>query len=116
MGSYCLINIVLVAIAVLHPGWAGVWMIFLTSFFMSLMYPTIFALGLQGLGPDSKLGGSLLVMAIAGGAVLTPMMGVLADRTSVALAYGIPLAGYVLIGCYSWLGQTKVGAASQPES
>jgi FHS family L-fucose permease-like MFS transporter len=81
-------------------------MIFLTSFFMSLMYPTIFALGLQGLGTDSKLGGSLLVMAIAGGAVLTPVMGVLADKTSsVALAYGIPLIGYVLIACYSYLAQ-----------
>jgi FHS family L-fucose permease-like MFS transporter len=107
MGSYCAINIVLVAVAVAHPGWAGVWMIFVTSFFMSLMYPTIFALGLQGLGSDSKLGGSLLVMAIAGGAVLTPVMGVLADRTSVALAYGVPLVGYVLIGCYSWFGQRR---------
>jgi FHS family L-fucose permease-like MFS transporter len=116
MGNYCLINIVLVSIAVLHPGWAGVWMIFLTSFFMSLMYPTIFALGLQGLGSDSKLGGSLLVMAIAGGAVLTPMMGVLADKASVALAYGIPLIGYLLIGCYSWFGQRPIGAASEPEA
>jgi FHS family L-fucose permease-like MFS transporter len=106
MGSYCLINIVLLAIAVLHRGWVGVWMIFLTSFFMSLMYPTIFALGLQGLGLDSKLGGSLLVMAIAGGAVLTPFMGVLADKTSsVALAYGIPLFSYVLIACYSYFAQ-----------
>jgi FHS family L-fucose permease-like MFS transporter len=112
MGSYCAINIVLVAVAVAHPGWAGVWMIFITSFFMSLMYPTIFALGLQGLGSDSKLGGSLLVMAIAGGAVLTPMMGVLADKTSVALAYGIPLIGYVWIGCYSWFGQTKTPTAA----
>jgi FHS family L-fucose permease-like MFS transporter len=112
MGSYCAINIVLVAVAVAHPGWAGVWMIFITSFFMSLMYPTIFALGLQGLGSDSKLGGSLLVMAIAGGAVLTPMMGVLADKTSVALAYGIPLIGYVWIGCYSWFGQTKKPTAA----
>jgi len=106
MGSYGLINILLVAIAVLHRGWVGVWMIFLTSFFMSLMYPTIFALGLQGLGTDSKLGGSLLVMAIAGGAVLTPFMGVIADKTSsIALAYGIPLLGYVLIVCYSYLAQ-----------
>jgi FHS family L-fucose permease-like MFS transporter len=106
MGGYCAINIVLVAIAVFDRGWVGVWMIFLTSFFMSLMYPTIFALGLQGLGVDSKMGGSLLVMAIAGGAVLTPVMGVLADKTtSVALAYGIPLFGYVLIACYSYLAQ-----------
>jgi FHS family L-fucose permease-like MFS transporter len=106
MGSYCMINMVLVAIAVFDRGWTGVWMIFLTSFFMSLMYPTIFALGLQGLGTDSKLGGSLLVMAIAGGAVLTPAMGVLADRTSsVALAYGVPLVGYAIIACYSYFGQ-----------
>jgi FHS family L-fucose permease-like MFS transporter len=102
MGSYCLINALLVCSAVLHPGWAGVWTIFITSFFMSLMYPTIFALGLQGLGQDSKLGGSLLVMAIAGGAVLTPLMGIIADLTSsVASAYCIPLLGYLLIACYA---------------
>jgi len=115
MGSYCVINIVLVSIAVMHPGWAGVWMIFLTSFFMSLMYPTIFALGLQGLGSDSKLGGSLLVMAIAGGAVLTPLMGVFADRTSsVASAYSIPLLAYILIACYSYFAQTDPTLASTP--
>jgi FHS family L-fucose permease-like MFS transporter len=113
MGTYCLINIVLVAVAVFDRGWLGVWMIFLTSFFMSLMYPTIFALGLQGLGTDSKLGGSMLVMAIAGGAVLTPIMGVLADRTtSVALAYGIPLAGYALIACYSYFAQPRLVTTS----
>jgi FHS family L-fucose permease-like MFS transporter len=111
MGGYCVINILLVSIAVLHRGWAGVWMIFLTSFFMSLMYPTIFALGLQGLGEDSKLGGSLLVMAIAGGAVLTPIMGVVADKTaSVALGYCIPLVGYVLIACYAYLPQPQAEA------
>jgi FHS family L-fucose permease-like MFS transporter len=114
MGAYGLINVVLVAIAVLHPGWVGVWMIFCTSFFMSLMYPTIFALGLHGLGADSKLGGSLLVMAIAGGAVLTPLMGVLADRSSsVALAYSIPLAGYIVIAWYSYFGQSECKVAVQ---
>src|SRR5206468_8709872 len=75
MGTYSLANIVLVSIGVLRPGWIGTWCIFLTSFFMSLMFPTIFALGLKGLGPNTKLGGSLLVMAIIGGAVLTPVMG-----------------------------------------
>jgi FHS family L-fucose permease-like MFS transporter len=106
MGSYCMINIALVVVAVAHPGWAGVWTIFLTSFFMSLMYPTIFALGLQSLGSDSKMGGSLLVMAIAGGAVLTPVMGIVADRSaSVALSYAIPLLGYAVIACYSYFCQ-----------
>jgi FHS family L-fucose permease-like MFS transporter len=84
----------------------GVWAIFVTSFFMSLMYPTIFALGLHGLGEDSKVGGSLLVMAIIGGAVLTPLMGIIADKSSnLALSYGVPLAGYVVIACYSFFGQ-----------
>jgi FHS family L-fucose permease-like MFS transporter len=111
MGAYCLINIVLVAVAMTHAGWAGVWMIFVTSFFMSVMYPTIFALGLQGLGADSKVGGSLIVMAIVGGAVLTPAMGLIADRTgNVAVAYGVPLAGYVLIACYAYLGQRRAEA------
>lgn len=113
MGSYCLINIVLVSIAVVHPGWFGVWMIFLTSFFMSLMYPTIFALGLQGLGQDSKVGGSLIVMAIVGGAVLTPLMGVIADLSkSIAYAYSIPLCGYAFIACYSFFAKAPRGSST----
>ena len=78
--------------------------IFLTSFFMSLMYPTIFSLGLQGLGAGSKVGGSLIVMAIVGGAVLTPIMGVIADASrSVAGAYAIPLFAYTVIAVYSFV-------------
>jgi FHS family L-fucose permease-like MFS transporter len=113
MGVYSLINIALVASAVLHPGWGGVWAIFVTSFFMSLMYPTIFALGLHGLEEDSKVGGSLLVMAIIGGAVLTPLMGIIADKTlNLGLSYSVPLAGYLVIACYSFFGQ-RPQAASQ---
>lgn len=104
MGIYSVINIVLVALAVLHPGWPGIWAIFLTSFFMSSMFPTIFALGVQGLGDNSKVGGSLIVMAIVGGAVLTPLMGLIADSTkNLALAYCIPLAAYLIIAAYSFL-------------
>lgn len=106
MALYCGVNIVLVGLAIVHPGWMGVWLIFLTSFFMSLMYPTIFALGLHGLGSDSKVGGSLLVMAIVGGAVLTPLMGVIADAAlSIRYAYCVPLVGYLVIGGYALLGQ-----------
>jgi FHS family L-fucose permease-like MFS transporter len=105
MGSYCIANIVLVAVAVLKPGWLGLWCVFLTSFFMSLMFPTIFALGLKGLGPNTKLGGSLLVMAIVGGAVLTPLMGLISEKThSLALAYSVPLLAYVIIALYSFWG------------
>ncbi len=105
MGSYCVANIILVAVAVLMPGWLGLWCVFLTSFFMSLMFPTIFALGLKELGPNTKLGGSLLVMAIVGGAVLTPLMGFISEKThSLALAYGVPLCAYVVIALYSFWG------------
>ncbi len=111
MAVYCAINAVLASVAILHPGWLGVWTIFLTSFFMSLMYPTIFSLGLHGLESDAKVGGSLLVMAIVGGAVLTPAMGVLADRThNLALAYAVPLAGYLVIALYAVFGQRRVEA------
>ena len=105
MGSYSVVNIVLVALAVLRPGWLGLWCVFLTSFFMSLMFPTIFALGLKGLGPNTKLGGSLLVMAIVGGAVLTPLMGFISETThSLALAYSVPLLAYLIIALYSFWG------------
>jgi FHS family L-fucose permease-like MFS transporter len=113
MGIYCAINIGLVALAILHPGWIGMWGIFLTSFFMSLMYPTIFALGLHGLGEDSKVGASLLVMAIVGGAVLTPLMGIIGDAShSIRLVFVIPLLAYLIIGGYAIFGQrSEAGAA-----
>ena len=105
MGGYCIANIILVAVAVVMPGWFGLWCVFLTSFFMSLMFPTIFALGLKGLGPNTKLGGSLLVMAIVGGAVLTPLMGFISEKThSLALAYSVPLVAYLVIAFYSFWG------------
>jgi FHS family L-fucose permease-like MFS transporter len=105
LGVYALVNIALVAVGVLWPGWAGLWAVFLTSFFMSLMFPTIFALGLKRLGPNTKIGGSLIVMAIVGGAVLTPLMGLIAEaRRSIALAYLVPLVAYVFVAAYAFLG------------
>jgi FHS family L-fucose permease-like MFS transporter len=105
MGIYCLINIVLVAIGVAFPGWVGLWAIFVTSFFMSVMFPTIFALGIDGLDQNTKIGGSLIVMAIVGGAVLTPLMGWIAQtQHSIARAYLVPLVSYCGIALYSFVG------------
>lgn len=105
LGVYALANIGLVAFGVLHPGWAGLWAILLTSFFMSLMFPTIFALGLKGLGPNTKIGGSLIVMAIVGGALIPPLMGKIADaRHSMAPAYILPLLAYLFIAAYAFGG------------
>jgi FHS family L-fucose permease-like MFS transporter len=105
MGIYSLANVLLVLIGVLFPGWVGLWSLFLSSFFMSLMFPTIFALGLKGLGPNTKIGGSLLVMAIIGGAVLTPLMGLISEaHHGIAWAYTIPMLSYIYIVFYSFFG------------
>lgn len=105
MGSFALINMVLVAIGILLPGWVGLWAIFLTSFFMSLMFPTIFALGLNGLGENTKSGSSILVMAIIGGAVFTPLIAFLFQAThSMATAMLIPLCCYFVVVLYAFWG------------
>jgi MFS transporter, FHS family, L-fucose permease len=105
MGLYSIANVILVAIGILFPGWLGLWAIFLTSFFMSLMFPTIFALGLKGLGPNTKLGGSFIVMAIIGGAVFTPLMGLVFEVTkSMAMAMLIPLGCYIFIAYFAFIG------------
>jgi MFS transporter, FHS family, L-fucose permease len=104
MGAYSLINITLVAVAVIRPGWVGLLCLFATSFFMSLMFPTIFALGLKGLGGSTKIGGSLLVMSIIGGAVLTPAMGLISLQFGIGAAYLVPLVAYIYISAYSFFG------------
>ena len=109
MGIYSIVNVILVAVSIITPGWIGMWMLFFTSFFMSLMYPTIFAMSIKGLGPNTKIGGSVLVMAIIGGAILTPVMGLIAQETnSMAMAMIIPLLAYVYILYYSWFGSKPV--------
>ncbi|MFP5248332.1 MAG: L-fucose:H+ symporter permease [Acidobacteriota bacterium] len=106
MAVYALVNMVLLAVGILWPGWIGLWAVFLTSFFMSVMYPTIFALGLEGLGPNTKIGGSMIVMAIAGGAVLTPVMGLISQQWhSVSRAYLVPLAAYGIVALFSFAAQ-----------
>jgi FHS family L-fucose permease-like MFS transporter len=103
MGVYSVINVALVLVGVIAPGWIGAWTLLLSSFFMSLMFPTIFALGLKGLGPNTKIGGSLLVMSIVGGAVFPLLMGFISDRMhSLALAYIVPLLAYAYIAMYSF--------------
>jgi len=105
MGIYGLMNVTLLGIAVFHPGWIGVWAIFLTSFFMSLMFPTIFALGIKELGPNTKLGGSLMVMAIIGGAVFPPLEGLVFQATrSMATAIAMLLSCYAFITHYAFIG------------
>ena len=109
MAMYSMINILMVAIAVFLPGGIGGWSLIMTSFFMSLMFPTIFALGVKGLGVNTKLGGSFIIMAIVGGAIWTPIMGLISDLTkSLAVAMSVPMMAYIYI-CYYALAGSKPG-------
>ena len=98
MMIYALINIGLLLFGIFHPGPAGLGAILLTSFFMSVMFPSIFAMGLKDLGPNTNIAGSLLVMAIVGGAILPPLMGLF---HTTAASYQIPLYGYLAVAAYS---------------
>lgn len=102
MGIYGIANILLVSIGIFFPGWVGVWCIFATSFFMSLMYPTNFALGVKGLGNMTKTGGSVLVMSIVGGAIFPPLMGLMAEKTGMAIAMSLPLICYIYITYFAF--------------
>ncbi|MDR1610670.1 MAG: L-fucose:H+ symporter permease [Candidatus Symbiothrix sp.] len=97
---YAIIIIALVLVAVLSPTMAGVWALVASSFFMSIMYPTIFSFGVSGLGKETKLASSVLVMAIAGGAVLTTLMGRLSDRIGITNAYLVPAFCFVVVALF----------------
>jgi FHS family L-fucose permease-like MFS transporter len=106
---YATTNVVLLGFAIANPGMHGAYAIVTSSFFLSIMFPTIFALGLKGLGPNTKLAGSFLVMAVAGGAVFPPILGFVARQTgSVANGYIVPLLGYVAVGLYGLMLRRKV--------
>lgn len=101
MWLYALANVALCAYAILIPDHSGLLALAATSFFMSLMFPTIFALSIKNLGPLAKAGSSLVIMAIIGGAVLTAMMGLLSDLTSIHTAVAIPLVCFVVVALYA---------------
>ena len=104
LGVYAIVNVGLGLVAVMRPGWVGAMCLLTTSLFMSIMFPTIFALGLKGMGDKTKTAGSLLVMAILGGAALTKVMGMLADSSGLQAAYLVPVACFAAVALYAWFG------------
>lgn len=95
-------------IVILADGMVGVIALVIISAFMSLMFPTIFGLGVRGLGEDTKIGGSGHIMAIVGGAVITTVQGQVSDLTgSIHLAYFVPLACFVYIAFYALSNKLK---------
>jgi MFS transporter, FHS family, L-fucose permease len=107
---YAIFNVSLLAFAILRPGICGAYAIVISSFFLSVMFPTIFAFGVRGLGPNTKLAGSFLVMAVAGGAVFPPLLGLIARLSgSIAKGYVVPLLGYVIVAIYGFVVRRMIG-------
>lgn len=101
LSIYAIINIGLVSAAVLHPGQMGSALLLASSFFMSMMFPTIFALGVKGLGSRTKLASSLIVMSVVGAALVPPLVGWIAQATnSYALGYSAVAVCYVAVAIY----------------
>ena len=115
LGVYGVINALLMLVAVEKPGLIGAWGVVASGFFLSIMYPTIFALGLKGLGRNTKIGGSLLVMAIVGGALFPPIMGLISKDTGrIALGYFVPMVGFVGVAVYGFYQAAKRSLLSGP--
>lgn len=94
----------------LSGGIIGVYALVAISGCMSLMFPTIYGLGLRGLGEDTKIGASGLIMAILGGAVLTAIQGQVSDKTgSINISYIVPFLCFLIIVAYGFIAHRKNG-------
>ena len=102
LGLYAFINVLLMFVIVAKLGWISVAAVFLSFFFMSIMFPTIFSLGIFGLGEKSKLASSFIVMAIMGGAVLPKVMGAIADKDGMSAGYIVPAVCFGVIALYGF--------------
>ncbi len=101
---FALVAIALLATTILSAGALAVWSVIGIGLFNSIMFPTLFTLGIEGLGPLTPKASSLLVMAIVGGAVIPLLQGVLADRIGVQLAFLLPMLCYAYIAWYALQG------------
>lgn len=97
LAAYSVINMGLLALAILSHGKVSVYALVGVEFFMSIMFPTIFSLSIYGLGPKTKEGSSLVIMAIAGGAVFPLIMGKISDATNIQTAYIVPAVCFIVV-------------------
>lgn len=111
LAIYAFINIFLCMIAIAGHGMITVYAVILICFFMSIMFPTIFALGINELGGDTEYGSSLLIMSIVGGAILPQLFGWISDATgNIQLGYIVPLVCFVIVAYFGWKGFKVVNA------
>jgi len=115
--GYALASAALSLVAMLGSGMMTVWAVIGIAFFMSIMFPTIFSLGIQDAGADTEMGSSLIVMAIVGGALLPLLFGAISDATgNIQHGYVVPLASFLVTGwfAHATLRQAARDAAAVP--
>lgn len=109
---YAAINLLLTTVAIFAEGMITVYALIGIAFFMSIMFPTIFALGIKDLGKDTKIGASLIIMSIVGGALLPPVLGLIADRTgNIQNGYVVPLVCFGVVLFFGWKGHRSLRPA-----
>jgi FHS family L-fucose permease-like MFS transporter len=104
LAVYALICCLLLPVVSIKAGWFSLIALYGVFFFMSIMFPTIFALGIKDLGPKTKKASSFLVMSIVGGAVFPPLMGLIADKYSMSIGFFAPIPLFAFILYYALRG------------
>lgn len=107
-------SLVCATIVLIAKGIVPVWAIVFIGFFHSIMFPTIFALGIKNLGPLTKRGSSLMVMAIVGGAIFPAVMGRISDASNIQTAFLVPLVCYAYIFYFALAGYRPAAEANLP--
>ena len=102
VGFYGLMNVAATILIFCKLGWLSVACVFLTYFFMSIMFPTIFALGIFGLGARAKKASAFIVMAIMGGAILPKLMGAVADKFDMSRGFIVPTFCFAFVAFYGF--------------
>ena len=108
LGIFALVAALLVCTTMLTSGGVAVWSVILVGFFNSIMFPSIFTLGIAKLGPLTGDGSGLLIMAIVGGAILPVVQGAIADKIGIHHAFLLPVLCYLYIVYYAFRGSRPV--------
>jgi FHS family L-fucose permease-like MFS transporter len=112
LGLYGVLNVLACLLVFMKLGWFSVACVFLSYFFMSVMFPTIFALGIFGLGARAKKASAFIVMAIMGGAILPKLMGYVADQYDMSRGFIVPMACFAFVAFYGYIWPKASGATS----
>ncbi|HEX7493540.1 MAG TPA: L-fucose:H+ symporter permease [Bacteroidales bacterium] len=111
LAVYALMCCLLLPVVSIGAGWISLIALYGVFFFMSVMFPTIFALGIKDLGPKTKKASSFIVMSIVGGAIFPPLMGLIADKFTMSVGFFAPIPLFAFILYYGLKGY-KVEAAA----